>query len=593
MTLRRRLISLGIPLVVLPLAASLVIFSLKMADSDQKSQFQVLRAELAVVEQRVSSAWGVLSRVGFANSDFYRTAVAQSVETSLPLLTGPGETALVFNSAGTVLLGPASWKGKTLGTGDPWLVLLKSWTGESVLSSDALTQGRPYLVTYKRFAPWGWTVVIVTPQERVWQAVFQGVILAVLGSLVFLALAVVGFWFLAREATRPLVELQSLAAQMGQGHSDLRAGLSGPDEVVMLAREWNAMADRVHTLTSGLEQRVDERTRDLAGALVRAQSMQDQLILSEKMASLGQLVAGIAHELNTPLGAIGSAQSSLDEVLGSRWPERVEVLAAMPADRRRRLWTWLDHAAANPAAADSTARRRLRKQLTPRLAQHGVLDPEEAADRLVEVGLTEWSDEDLAVLAGAEGRPLVGALADLAEARLASALVRLAVSKAERVIGALRIYSRHDPARESTLVPVAEGFQTVLTLFQARLKTGIEVVARFAPGVAVRGDADRFDQLWTNLISNALASMGPRGRLGLDAFQEGDEVVVRVSDTGPGIPLALQPRVFTPFFTTKKAGEGSGLGLSICQTIVREAGGTLTFRSVPGDTVFEARFPCR
>jgi len=320
--------------------------------------------------------------------------------------------------------------------------------------------------------------------------------------------------------------------------------------------------------------------------------MQGHLILSEKMASLGQLVAGIAHELNTPLGAIASAQRTVEEIVGARWTSLVEALASLPAPRRADVARWLDRPGTPAILSDTVTRRQVRKDLTLRLADAGVVGPAEAADRLVEVGLVDWSDEELAHLAGPSGADLIGVLADLALVRTSTRLIGMAASKADRVIGALRIYSRHDPSREATLVSVADSLDTVLTLFQNRLKAGVEVVRDLPPGLTIRADADRVGQLWTNLISNALAAMDSQGRLEITAQATEGLVVVRIIDSGTGIPPSLQGRIFTPFFTTKKAGEGSGLGLSICQTIVQEAGGTLSFQSVPGHTVFEARFPC-
>lgn|GEM_PF-3803132 len=592
MTLRRRLLTLGVPLVVLPLAASLVIFSMKMADTEQGARFQVLQAELALVEQHVRGAWTVLARVGFDESEFYQKAVSQAVDTSLKAIAAPSETALIVDHTGTVLLGPDDWRGRKIGVADPWHVVLEESSGQSVLASSRLTGDRPYLVAFRRFVPWNWAMVTITEQSLIWSNVVQGLLLAVAGSLGFLALAVAGFWLLARGATRPVVELQALAGRMGLGRFDLRAKLTGPDEVVALAGEWNAMAARVEQLTAGLEQRVDERTRDLGAALERTKAMQDQLILAEKMASLGQLVAGIAHELNSPLGAIESAQQSLDELLGGRWPVVMETLAQLPRATRDLLWEWLARAAASSPPTDSLTRRRLRKELAQRFTEAGVAEPVETADRFVDVGLVQWETGDLVHLAGEAGRPLVATLGELAQARLASTLVGLAVVKAERVIGALRIYSRHDPVREASPVPVADSFATVLTLLHNRLRGKVEVVSNLTPGLKVRIHAERLDQLLTNLIGNAAAAMDGHGKLTLEAFADGSTAVIRVIDTGPGIPEALQPRVFTPFFTTKKAGEGSGLGLSICQTIVQEAGGTLTFQSGPGHTVFEARVPC-
>jgi len=591
-TLRRRLLTLGVPLVVLPLAASLVIFSLKMADTEQGARFQVLQAQLALVEQHVQGAWTVLSRVGFEENEFYQKAVSQSVDTSLKAVAAPSETALIIDHAGTVLLGPDDWRGRKIGVADPWHVVLEETSGQRVLSSSRLTADRPYLVAFRRFVPWNWAMVTITSEGLIWANVVQSLLLAILGSLAFLALAVAGFWALARGASRPVVELQVLAARMGRGRFDLRAQLTGPDEVVALAGEWNAMAARVEQLTAGLEQRVEERTRDLGAALERTKAMQDQLILAEKMASLGQLVAGIAHELNTPLGAIESAQHSLDELLSARWPAVMETLAQLPRATRDKLWEWLARAAESSPATDSLTRRRLRKELAQRFAEAGVDEAAETADRFVDVGLVQWEADDLVHLAGEAGRPLTALLGELAQARLASSLVGMAVVKAERVIGALRIYSRHDPAGEASPVPVADSVATVLTLLHNRLKGRIEVVSNLAPGLKARIHAERLDQLLTNLIGNAAAAMDGQGKLTLEAFAEGATAVIRVTDTGPGIPEHLQGRVFTPFFTTKKPGEGSGLGLSICQTIVQEAGGTLAFESSPGHTVFEARVPC-
>lgn len=591
MTLRSRLLTMGIPLVVLPLVASLVIFSFRMADAGQAARFQVLDAELSLVENQVVAAWTVLSRVGFEESEFYQKTVSQAVEANLKALAAPGEDSLIIDHAGVVLLGPGDWKGRKIGEADPWHVVLEAASGERVLSSPSLGN-RTYLVTFRRFIPWNWAMVTMTDQSLVWGSVLQGLVWAALGSMVFLLVAVAGFWLLARQATRPLVELQSLAGLMGLGHFNLRARVTGPDETVTLATEWNAMAERVEELTQGLEQRVAERTRDLAEALDRTRAMQSQLVLSEKMATLGQLVSGIAHELNTPLGAIGSAQRTIEELLGSRWPVLMEYLALLSADRRQRLWAWLDRAALTTPATDTKTRRQLRKALALRLEAAAVDDPLGTADRLVEIGLVEWEPGELEALGGPEGKLLSAALGDLAQARLSSTLVGLAVTKAERVIGALRIYSRQDPGRGTGPVLVAESFDTVLMLFQNRLKSGIEVSSSLPEGLTIRADADRLNQLWTNLISNALASMGSQGHLELEAAVVGNHVAVRVIDSGPGIPAELHGRIFTPFFTTKKAGEGSGLGLSICQTIVQEAGGSLGFTSVPGRTVFEARFPC-
>ncbi len=589
MTLRSLLLAVGVPLVVLPLSASFLIFSNKMAEADEAARKRVLDARLDLVMQQVNSAWGVSARVGFAQSEFYKTTVIRSL--APPIASQEGGDLVILDEHGLVVVGPDLWKGRTVGALNPWHPVLER-DGDDVLAGPFLESSTRYLTSHRRFLPWDWTVVTYLDQAIVWKTVSRSLTLSILAGLGFLVLAVAAMWYLTRRATRPLVELQKMAIRMGQGDFDQRVKVSGPEEVATLGMEWNSMADRVQDLTRDLERRVFDRTRDLAEALDRTKTMQNQLILAEKMASLGQLVAGIAHELNTPLAAIGSAKSTLEDLFGSHWEDRIEALVGLPEDRRLKLWSWVRQASVNTPDLDSVRSRRVRKDLSAKLYEAGVLNPEGTADRLAEVGLIEWSADDLAYLSGSEGQTVVDALADLVLVRIMIKLVGSALYKAERVIGSLRIYSRHDPSRETSLVPVAQSVDLILPLFQNRLKSGIEVIRAIPPDLVVTADPDRLGQLWTNLIGNALGAMGSPGQLELRGEVQGNQVVVQVVDSGPGIAAEHQPKIFTPFFTTKKPGEGSGLGLSICQTIVQEAGGTLTFQSRPGRTVFEARFPC-
>jgi signal transduction histidine kinase len=587
MTLRSLLLAIGIPLVVLPLSASFLVFSSKMAEADLTENKEVLNARLELVMQQINSAWGVSARVGFAQSAFYQTTVIQSLATTNSVAGGD---VVVLNDHSEIVLGPDRWKGRTIGALNPWHSLLEK-DGVDVVAGPFPNSADRYLTVHRRFLPWGWTVVAFLDQAEIWKTVSRSLTLSVIAGLGFLALAIGALWYLTRRVSQPLVELQKMAIRMGQGDFDQRVKVSGPSEVASLGMEWNSMADRVQDLTRDLERRVFDRTRDLADALDRTKTMQDQLILAEKMASLGQLVAGIAHELNTPLAAMGSARSTLDDLFGEHWEDRIDALVAMGDERRKKVWSWVRKADRAPER-DTAVSRRVRKDLSTRLRGAGVLEPEAVADQLAEVGLVDWSDADLAYLHGPEGRVVIDAVTSLVLVRVTVNLMGTALAKADRVISALRIYSRHDPSRDVSLVSVAHSVDSILPLFQNRLRSGMEVVRAIPAGLSVLADPDRLGQLWTNLIGNALGAMGNQGRLELWGEVQGTQVVVRVIDSGTGIALEHQPKIFTPFFTTKPPGEGSGLGLSICQTIVQEAGGTLTFVSKPGQTIFEARFPC-
>jgi signal transduction histidine kinase len=156
---------------------------------------------------------------------------------------------------------------------------------------------------------------------------------------------------------------------------------------------------------------------------------------------------------------------------------------------------------------------------------------------------------------------------------------------------ALKSYARFDQSGEKQLVPLVEGIETVLELYRSQLKHGIEVMRRYETIPELWGYPDELVQVWTNLIHNALQAMSGKGILEIVTAVQGNQAVVRITDSGSGISLENQAKIFTPFFTTKPQGEGSGLGLSISQTIVEKHAGQIEVNSHPGRTTFTVRIP--
>jgi signal transduction histidine kinase len=140
-------------------------------------------------------------------------------------------------------------------------------------------------------------------------------------------------------------------------------------------------------------------------------------------------------------------------------------------------------------------------------------------------------------------------------------------------------------------VDVAASLDTVLGLYGSQIREGIEVQRDLAPTPPVAGHVDELVQVWTNLIHNAMYAMQGRGRLQLASQVQDGCVVVRITDSGPGVPPALHDKIFEPFFSTKPRGEGTGLGLHICRQIITKHGGTLGLDSEPGRTTFHVRLP--
>ncbi|MDY7013343.1 MAG: ATP-binding protein, partial [Cyanobacteriota bacterium] len=180
----------------------------------------------------------------------------------------------------------------------------------------------------------------------------------------------------------------------------------------------------------------------------------------------------------------------------------------------------------------------------------------------------------------------------LASVRESAQTISTATDKAAKVVFALKTYVRCDPSAEKIVAKVTEGLETVLTLYHNQLKHKVEVIRRYEDNLpAIACYPDELNQVWTNIIHNALQAMDHRGTLTLEVWQQDRHLCVSITDSGPGIPLEIQDKIFQPFFTTKPAGEGSGLGLDIVGKIVEKHQGRIELESAPGRTTFRIWLP--
>lgn len=342
-----------------------------------------------------------------------------------------------------------------------------------------------------------------------------------------------------------------------------------------------------------------KRLRDLEQAHLRQSLALQQ---SEKLATLGRLSAGMAHELNNP------ATSAL------RGAEQARGLA------RQQVELSLALAAAAPRDVELEGLRELWDRVQEResagaspVTRGGSLAAGDALDALEEA-LTSWSVErpweaaSALASAGIDAAQLERAAASIAPERVGitvawwAALVNLVTVLREvadgarrmsDIVNALRRYSFLDqgPAQR---VDLRAGLEDTLTMLSARCRgRGIEVRRAFAEDApAIDGYGRELNQVWTHLVDNAIAAMPDGGVLSVGVRRDGEDVVVEVADTGVGIPEEHLPNVFDPFFTTKPPGEGSGLGLNISHDIVvQRHGGQIHAESRPGATRFVVRLP--
>jgi signal transduction histidine kinase len=359
-----------------------------------------------------------------------------------------------------------------------------------------------------------------------------------------------------------------------------------PTEALVVPREHLAeMTRECHEMTSILVHVMVDRARTFTSTFLH----------DEKLTSLGKLAAGLAHELNNPAAAITrsaqllrtslAAMESATRALGAAGltgeeagglaqlreqclatPVRKVLSPVEAAEREEALGDWLESRGVDAAAAEGLAETPLTLDLLDRFAgafRPGVLGT-----------VLRWLAADCAV----------GALA---------MEIEQAGTRISDLVAAVRGFTRVDAAAAPGAVEVGEGLAQTLAVMRGKARgKSIQVDVSIEPGLPpVRAVAAELNQIWANLVDNAIDAAPPSGRVEVTARRDGSRVVVRVVDDGPGIPPTIRERIFDPFFTTKDVGKGTGLGLDIVRRLVARNDGDVQVQSEPGRTEFAVSLP--
>jgi signal transduction histidine kinase len=336
----------------------------------------------------------------------------------------------------------------------------------------------------------------------------------------------------------------------------------------------------------------------LATSVERAEPHESVSQQHGKLISLGTMAAGLAHELNNPAAAIGRSAAGAREVFQEA-SERAAELGDLPLTQEQRSFVaGLPHEVARGAATavslDSLEVSDLEDELAMWMEDHGVEEGWEISPTLVGAGLDMAWLERLAERVPEQS--LGGVLGWLRAMMVGGELLREIEAGSERIselVGAIKRYTHMDNAT-SKKVDVHEGLNSTLIMLGHKLKKGdVEVVRDYEKDLPhVCGHAGELNQVWTNLLDNAIDAVDGQGRITVRTASENGRVLVEVADDGPGIPEDVRKRIFEPFYTTKDVGKGTGLGLDISyRVVVEDHKGDIRVLSEPGDTRFQVRLP--
>ncbi|MDJ0703069.1 MAG: ATP-binding protein [Leptolyngbyaceae cyanobacterium MO_188.B28] len=472
---------------------------------------------------------------------------------------------------------------------------------------------------FVRITPWqddfglDWIVVVAVPERD-----FMAQIHANTRTTIVLCLAalVISLWVgrgTARWVTNPILRLNQAAKEIAAGNLAQTVDIQRRDELGELAESFNRMAIQLQTSFSELrslnqtlsdnekglasdnqtlEQEVQKRTQELTQTLDRLKNTHAELTQAEKMAALGHLVAGIAHEINTPLGAIQASISNISSALNTSMKQLPQLFQLLKPEQLPIFFTLLEITQKTKESLSFREERQLKRILRQALEDKGI--PHEAilADYLTRMGVFPADLDRLTpLLETANSDFILETAAHLSVVQNNSQNIMLAIGQAVKMVSALKSYARQNISDEKTHALITDGLDTVLTLYHNQLSQHIRVIKHYDVEPSILCYPEELTQVWSNLISNAIHAMKDQGRLTISVSEREHHVVVKITDSGKGIPLAIQDKLFEPFFTTKPPGEGTGLGLDIVLKIVNKHRGKIDVESIPGHTTFRVWLP--
>ncbi|WP_039929091.1 ATP-binding protein [Leptospira yanagawae] len=346
-------------------------------------------------------------------------------------------------------------------------------------------------------------------------------------------------------------------------------------------------------LNKSLEEKVKARTielqtsnTELNSALFALREAQEKLIQNEKLASLGQLVSGLAHEINNPIGMIKSSV----ETLISEWEEETEEENNRSVNEILNLI--INSNESGLRILTGLSNRQTRKSLSELLKQNEIIYPEELAELFVDSGIRNLSASILnKIKSSVQNLDDFKKLKKFLLMKQSSEHIHYSIRRLSKITFTLKNFAGLQSNLELIDFSLKDTIHSAISLYKEYFLRDINLILNLEFEGKIRCIQGDLVQLWSQMIWNAIQAVSSKGTIWIRSYQLGDSVVVEIEDSGIGIPYEQQTKVFMPFFSTKTSGDGLGLGLYLVKEIVNRHNANISFDSSPGRTLFKVVFP--
>ncbi len=463
-------------------------------------------------------------------------------------------------------------------------------------------------------------VVIFAFSDRVlniFKSSLQGVIFEI--SLITVIFSIIISYLLSRSFSKNINQTLEVVNKISEGDLSIRIKLDTNDEFGDLANKFNTMVDSLQNsmittevlnkelrvaiqkeeeLSASLEKKVIERTAAQEQAYRELKASQNQLIQSEKMAALGQLIAGIAHEINTPIGAIkanaGNIFISIKDIINLT-PSLIKSLDDSTLDK---IINIIENIGTNKDIFSTKEERKIKKELIEKFTKYEIDNADFICQYLVDIKVVDLNKDDIMLFKHPKSMDIIKYIYNMGGLKIKTKNIETSVDKTSKIVYALKSYSHKDHAGNMQKANIINGIETVLIIYQNYLKQGIEIIKDYEDVPEILCYLDELNQVWTNLIHNSIQAMKNKGTIWINVCkklsdQNMEEISITFRDNGSGIPDHAIEKIFEPFFTTKNAGEGSGLGLHICKQIIDKHNGKILVNTSKEGTAFEIILPIK